>query len=58
MTKPPATDDAPETTTLEFEDSLDSFVGNEESDQYSARELAGRRIPRYSPQPEGWGLND
>jgi hypothetical protein len=58
MTKPPATDEAPEKTTSEFDDSLDSFVGNDDWAQYPAPELTGRRIPRYSPQPEGWGLND
>jgi hypothetical protein len=54
MTKPLAVDDRPE----EFEDSLDSFVGNEDPREYAAPELVGQRIPPYRSQPEGWGLND
>ena len=54
MTKPLAVDDRPE----EFEDSLDSVVGNEDPPEHTPAELAGHRIPPYRPQPEGWGLND
>lgn len=57
MTKPLAKDDYDEGEVSELENSLDSFVGNDNPREYTPEHLS-HTIPPYCPQPEGWGLND